>query len=137
MIHLNRNPSPSQLRQFAWLWLPLCGLAAGAVCHWRLGAERAAIVVWGLTAVISVAAIVSRAAARVVFLGLSYVTYPVGLVTSWIVLALLYFGVMTPLALAMRAMGRDALRLRRRPGAASYWHPRSEPGDPAHPFRQF
>jgi hypothetical protein len=137
MIHLNRNPSPSQLRLFARLWLPLFGLALGAVCYWRFESGRVAVVVWIATAVAAAAAIVSRSAARVVFLGLSYVTYPVGLAVSWIALAVLYFGVMTPLALAMRAMGRDVLLLRHRHGIASHWHPRADPGDPAHPFRQF
>jgi hypothetical protein len=36
------------------------------------------------------------------------------------VLAVLYFAVLTPVALVLRALGRDALRLRR-PTADSYW----------------
>ena len=39
------------------------------------------------------------------------------------VLATLYFGVLTPLALVLRTFGRDPLRLRR-PAAGTYWRER-------------
>lgn len=49
-------------------------------------------------------------------------------VTNPIVMALLYFLIFTPFALFFRLGGRDALRLRRDPAAASYWIPRDPPG---------
>jgi hypothetical protein len=42
-------------------------------------------------------------------------------VTGPVVLALVYFIVITPTALLLRARGRDPLRLRRDPRASSYW----------------
>ena len=40
-----------------------------------------------------------------------------------IVMAALFFAVLTPIAVAMRICGRDPLRLRPRRDAASYWLP--------------
>jgi hypothetical protein len=46
-------------------------------------------------------------------------------------LALLFFIVVTPLGLVLRMLGKDLLRLRRPPGAQSYWSdaPRPSPLD--------
>jgi len=45
-----------------------------------------------------------------------------------IALALLYFAMFVPMGWWMRVTGRDPLRLRREPGAASYWIEREPPG---------
>ena len=45
-----------------------------------------------------------------------------------IVLAVIYFAVVTPTGLVMRALGKDPLRLRFDPDATSYWIPRDPPG---------
>lgn len=49
-------------------------------------------------------------------------------IVSPIALGLLYFGMITPLALALRLGQRDMLRLRFEPGSDSYWIGRDPPG---------
>ena len=49
-------------------------------------------------------------------------------VASPVALALLYFLVVAPTGLLMRACGKDPLRLRRDPTASSYWISREPPG---------
>ena len=49
-------------------------------------------------------------------------------VVNPIIMALLFFGTVWPTGLVMRMMGRDLLRLKREPQAASYWIVRSPPG---------
>lgn len=61
---------------------------------------------------------------RGAYLTLSYVTYPIGFATSYAILALLYYGVFTPIGLLMRACGRDPLDRRFEPNATTYWKPR-------------
>jgi hypothetical protein len=59
-------------------------------------------------------------------------------IVSPIVLAILFFALFTPLALLLRAFGRDELRLRGAPGKATYWRLREPPGpEPASFRRQF
>jgi hypothetical protein len=49
---------------------------------------------------------------------------PAGRLLLW----LLFFGVITPLAVLLRLFGKDILRLKRDVGAASYWISRDPPG---------
>jgi hypothetical protein len=49
-------------------------------------------------------------------------------VVNPIVMALLFYGTVLPTGLVMRMMGRDLLRLKRQPGADSYWIVRQPPG---------
>jgi predicted membrane metal-binding protein len=45
-----------------------------------------------------------------------------------IVMGIIFYGAITPLGLVMRWAGRDPLRLRRDPGASTYWIERRPPG---------
>jgi hypothetical protein len=45
-----------------------------------------------------------------------------------IMMAFVFFGTVLPTGLAMRALGKDPLRLKRRTGANSYWIERRPPG---------
>lgn len=45
-----------------------------------------------------------------------------------VILAGIYFGVVTPIALLGRALGKDPLRLSREPAAKTYWIVRDPPG---------
>jgi hypothetical protein len=56
-------------------------------------------------------------------------------VVNPLVMAVLYFGVITPVALIMRATGRDPLNRRFDPGAASYWVNREPPGPASETMR--
>jgi hypothetical protein len=59
-------------------------------------------------------------------------------IVSPIILAIVYFLVLTPLGLAIRLAGRDALRLRRDTSASTYWISRQPPGPaPKSMSRQF
>ena len=45
-----------------------------------------------------------------------------------VIMALLFYGTVLPTGLVMRVMGKDLLRLKREPDAASYWIVRAPPG---------
>ncbi len=45
-------------------------------------------------------------------------------------MGILFFVVVMPVGLIMRALGKDPLRLARDPAAASYWIDRAPPGPP-------
>jgi hypothetical protein len=49
-------------------------------------------------------------------------------VVSPIVIALLFFGAVTPIAVISRILGKDPLRLKRDPTATTYWIERVPPG---------
>jgi hypothetical protein len=49
-------------------------------------------------------------------------------IVSPVVLAIMFYGVVTPMGVLMRAFGKDSLRLRRSGFAQSYWIKRDPPG---------
>ena len=51
-------------------------------------------------------------------------------VMSPIALALIFYVAIMPVGLVMRMLGKDLLRLRRRPDATTYWIERTPPGPP-------
>jgi hypothetical protein len=55
-------------------------------------------------------------------------------IVSPIVLGIMFFLVVTPIGLLMRAFGKDPLRLRFDRGAPTYWIPREPPGPPPDSF---
>lgn len=49
-------------------------------------------------------------------------------VVNPLVMAVMFYGAILPMALLLRALGKDLLRLKRDPQAASYWIARDPPG---------
>jgi hypothetical protein len=133
-IRINRQPSRRDLRLFAGLWTPLFGAIAGGLSYWN-GDATQATVIWGVAGGAALAGLASLRVARWLFVGLSYLTFPIGFVVSYVALALVYYVVVTPIALMLRARGRDLLRLRRTP--ETMWTPRPSRTGPERHFRQY
>ena len=56
-------------------------------------------------------------------------------IVSPVVLGIMFFGVITPMGLLMRALGKDPLRLRLDKPARSYWIERTPPGPAPETFK--
>jgi len=54
----------------------------------------------------------------------------IGRFTNPVILGALYYLVFAPLGVLLRLVGQDSLKLRRDPGAGSYWLRRQPPGPP-------
>jgi len=57
-------------------------------------------------------------------------------VVSPIVLGAIFFAIFTPAAMAMRMLGRDAMKRRFEPAKPTYWERRDPPGPADDSFRQ-
>ena len=57
-------------------------------------------------------------------------------IVSPVIIGLLFFTTVTPTGILMRLAGKDPLRLRFDPAAASYWIPRQPPGPDPKTMRQ-
>ena len=99
-------------------------LALGAGSWWRAHPGRAAALAGAGLLLVLLAAVTPRAAVPFHRAWMKLVA-ALGYVNSRILLGLLYYGVMTPVGLLRRAMGRDPLRRRGAP-AESYWVPRAK-----------
>jgi len=128
MIKLELHPEPKILRQFAWVSLVAFPLVAWILCHLTLGLELSSGWVYG-TASVGVVVLAAELAGlhaitRLVFRMLVIASFPIGLVVFTVIIGLVYYGVFTPMALAFRLVGRDALNRRPDRGAKSYWFKR-------------
>jgi hypothetical protein len=76
-------------------------------------------------------------AVRPVYVGWMIAAFPVGWTLSLLLLAILFYGVFTPMAVLFRLAGRDALCRRPDPDRNSYWTMKPAAADPVSYFRQF
>jgi hypothetical protein len=137
LFEIDRNPPARVLRLFGGIWLPLFLAIAGVVVLRRTGEIAVPAALWGAAALSIGVALAKPAWIRWLYVGLMVVTWPIGWVLSHVVLALIYYGVITPAGLLMRALGKDPLRKHGSREAASYWRPRRPPADVERYFRQY
>jgi len=130
-----KGPSQKQLRQFGGLWLIFfLGVAGWRWWHgegdaWTTGIGAMAVLV-GVTGMLIPAFI------RPIYMGWMIAAFPLGWTISRVALGIIFFGIVTPLALLFRARGRDLLRLKRQ-RRESYWNERKRTVAPSDYFRQF
>lgn len=145
LVQLNLKPATKQLRQFGFVALVAFGVI-GAVVIWRGGlfgldfgeaAYRVAYVFWAVGIASAIFSLVLPNANRALFVALIVLTYPIGVVVSHLVLALLFFGILTPVALLFRVIGRDPLARIFEPDRKSYWSDVPEVTETKDYFRQF
>jgi hypothetical protein len=129
---IDLRPPHRTVRQFAGLWLLLCcGLAFR---QYLAGAQVAVYVGAGGVGLLG---LVKPAWLRPVYVALMLVTLPVGWSLSHLLLALVFFGLFTPLAWILRLIGRDPLGRRLEPARQSYWRPRQAPADVSRYFNTY
>ena len=122
------------LRQFAGLWLLFCGLLTWL--EYTRDRLITALVFAGVGLAFGPLGLVRPQAIRPLYVFLITITRPIGWVVSHLLLAVLYYGVVTPFGLVFRLAGRDVLGRRRQPGQDSYWTPKPIPTDVRSYFRQ-
>jgi hypothetical protein len=124
------------LRQFAGLWL----FFFGALACWHgfhLGQVGVGLALGLLATVVGVVGMVWPQAIRPIFVGWMVAAFPIGWLVSHVTLAMLFYGLFTPVGWVFRWMGRDALRLRPQPSLESYWQPKPAATDVRQYFHQF
>ncbi len=137
LIRINKDPSRRDLRLFAGVWLPLFFFFVGFQIWRKTGALVVAAEVWAAAAAGCLVCLASPRAARAVYVGLSYVTFPIGFVVSHVVVAVTFFAVVTPVGLLLRLFGHDTLKRRFDAGASTYWTKRLDRASAERYFRQY
>lgn len=110
--HVKWRPDAKELRRFAVAMLIGFGLL-GLFSAWRgNGIGTGSLVLWGIGAFLAVAALVPGLG-KIAYLGVYLPTSIIGYVVSHVILALMFFFVITPLGIILRMLGKDPLRQRR------------------------
>ena len=133
LIQTDHEPTDKQLRWFAGLWFPaMCGLIGGVV---RAAQPNLAIAIWSLGLVLGVSGLARPATIRPVYSALMWVTFPIAWIMSHAILAIMYFVIITPVAMVVRLFYDPMARKFDRQGS-SYWALRTTSA-PSRYFRQF
>jgi hypothetical protein len=129
MIELDFNPDARTLRQFGFIALVGFGFVAAIawfevlIFSFGLGSGRpwVAGTFAGLALLSGLLSVVYPKANRWIYVGLAVITYPIGFVLSYVIMGLLFFGIIAPTSLALRIVGHDPMCRRYDPDAPSYW----------------
>ena len=142
---INFTPDKKTLRQFGWISflcfgsLALMAWTERLIFSFGLGQSRVVVmqILLAMAVLCALFSLLFPKANLPLYIGLSVISYPIGVVLSYIIMLVIYFGMITPMALIFRMIGKDPLQREFLPDAQTYWE---EPG-PAHPresyFKQF
>ena len=136
LAKINVDPSPGQLRLFGLL-LAIALAVIGLLLFNKTGALTGSAVLWCAAGLAALLAAVAPAGLRYPYLGLTYAALPIGIVVSTVVLLVIFYLLLTPLALVFRLVRRDPLDRRLIPEAKSYWRERSAGGERQRYLRQY
>ena len=135
LIRINKNPSRRELAVFGLIWLVFFGIV-GAIVWSKSDLATAASIIWAVAVVVPVVGWMVPSLMRIVYLGMTYASLPIGFVVSHVILAIVYYLVMTPIGLVMRMFGHDPMQRRFDRDAKTYWIPREQPEQIERYFRQ-
>jgi len=133
---LPRHPSARTLRQFAGIWIVFF-LGWAAYQGWVRHRPSWGIALAVLALAVGLPGWVRPTLLRPIFVGWMILAFPIGWVVSKLLLLVLYFIVLTPVAVLFRLMGRDLLKRRLDSGHSSYWITKEQPRDIRRYLRQY
>lgn len=145
MLKINLRPEARALRQFAWfglVGLPLIAFAVlkfSGLWSWSESwTHPAMLTAYGLAAgqlLLLLAGV--PLLAQWLYAGLMVVAFPIGFVLSHVLMAAIYYLVITPIGLCFKVIGRDAMGRKFEPAKSSYWHDRGPARSPASYFKLY
>ncbi len=136
LITVNTNPTKRELRQFGFIWLGFLAFF-GLIAWFKFDNHPVAQGLWVAAVVVPLIGWFVPAFMKLVFVGMSYAAFPIGFVVSHVVLAIVYYLVLTPIGILMRIFRYDPMRRQLEPDAPSYWIKRAPHPDPKQYFRQY
>jgi hypothetical protein len=126
MLEVNWNPGRKELRQFAGLWL----LFFGGIAAWLYTRHGAGSWPTGLAALslVGIPGLAFPAMMKPIYVAWMTAAFPIGWTISHVLLGIIFYGLVTPLGVLMRLLGRDPMNRRFEPETESYWsdHERSD-----------
>lgn len=137
MLKLDLNPPLKELRLFAWASLVMLPVLAAMFTGWQWLSLPVVISAGiGLTQFVLMQ-ISIKVLTHLLWVVLAPPSFLIGMVLSHVLLAVIFWGVMTLIGLVFRLIGRDAMHRRFDRSATSYWTERGAARSPATYFRLY
>jgi hypothetical protein len=131
-----RNPTSRALRQFAAAWLVFF-LAFGAHQYFVHSHHLAGAILAALAVVFGSLGLANPSAIRWLFVTWMVLAFPIGWAISQVMVAVMFYLLLTPVAFLFRLRGRDSLARKPAHNRPSFWEPKSTPSDVRSYFRQY
>jgi Saxitoxin biosynthesis operon protein SxtJ len=131
-----RDPSAKILRQFAGAWLVFF-LAIGAHQAFSKGRTELGVIIAVAAVLIGGLGLIRPTSVKWIFVGWMMLAFPIGWLVSLITLIILFYGMLTPVALFFRLTGRDPMCRKIDPGESTYWTAKEQPQDMRRYLRQY
>ena len=132
---ISRKPAAKVLRQFAAAWLVFF-LAAG-VYQYLTGNPRSGAALALAAVLAGVWGLIKPGAVRWLFAASMALAFPISWCVTQILLLVMFYGILTPVAVVFRIRGRDLLGRKRGADGPSCWKPKKTPADLRSYFRQY
>ena len=109
LVEINWQPNRRELRNFGIIAL-IASAAISLLLYLLKGLEiQWVLIICGVGFIIFLSSIISAKISRIIYLGLILMTLPIGWIISFLLLAVFYFFLITPIGFIFRLMGRDPL----------------------------
>lgn len=132
LVEINWQPTNRQLRQFG-----LTCLVALPVLGWIGDANTAVITILAAIGLaLGIVGLALPVMLKPLFVLMSIVAAPIGVVIGELVMLVIYFGVFLMFGLLFRMTGRDLLQLKLDRSSRSYWQKKQQPANTASYYRQ-
>ena len=136
IVDINWNPSKKELTAFSLLLIVFFAIVA-FLAHSKGASVETACMIAGGGAAVGIAGVLSPAFIRIVYVVWMAAVFPIGLVVSNVVLAVVFYGVVWPIGLVAKLPGKNALQLGFDREAKTYWNVRQPLKNPRRYFRQY
>ncbi|MBN1360058.1 MAG: hypothetical protein JW993_05680 [Sedimentisphaerales bacterium] len=137
LVEVNWNPDRKGLNGFR-----LASLAATLIIATLLYTLKGVDIKWcaaivGVGVLIWLSGLVSLRLTRYIYVVMTALTLPIGFVVSLLLMSVFYFGLITPIGLVFRLIGRDVLHRRFDRDAPSHWVDHRQTADMERYFQRF
>ena len=130
------NPAEKTLRQFAAAWLVFF-LGSGAHQYLVRGHHRLGLALGAAALSFGILGLIKPVKIQWLFTSCMRLAFPIGWLVSQLMLLLMFYCLITPVAVFFRFRGRDVLGRKPNPDQASFWLPTTPPTDVRGYFRQY
>lgn len=145
LVEINFNPDKKTLRQFGVIAFVGFGVLAALAYYERfifafgLGQARMPLF-WtfaGIGVIAALLSLVAPKANRPLYVGLTLLAFPIGFVLSYLIMGILFFVIIGPVAIVFRLSGRDSMHRDYDPSATTYWSPAHRKREKESYFHQY
>lgn len=136
MIDINWKPTRKDLRVFSIACLVVT-VGGGLALYFKEGPSNFIYGMWIAGPLIALFGLLWPPTVRYLYIGLSLLALPIGLVLGNVMMAIIYYLMVTPVGLVFKLIGRDSLHRKLDPDAESHWVERPPTPPTKRYFRQY